>query len=414
MNTIVSITPTRLEADSRTYKIAASFRRFGFVSIVVEGQPSALDPSALPFELRTIRDFIFRNRREIPWEQTMPATLQSVTGKILRTLADPTPLLPFLFLFWYLLRGLVVPLKYIPKASLYYLHEYSLYPAVHVLSKRHNAPIVYDAHDFYGAILSPKELAKRGFGWRCVMAFNRRIESHLVRNASAVVTVSKGIADLYEHTFGRRPIVIRNCHDLRIDREPVSNLRESLALSSGQFLVVAVGNCKPGMAIRETLEAMTELPPDVHLAFVGRFYDEYLPDIRRRHLQDRVHIVGPVKPFELVPFVGTADAAILPYYARSPNYKNCLPNGLFQSIAAMLPILYPSLPEIKGIAERYSIGTSIEPLVPRSISTAIIALANDVQRMSQCKMNLAVAAQDLTWEKEETVLEDLVLRTLGQ
>jgi len=414
MNTIVSITPTRLEADSRTYKIAASFRRFGFVSIVVEGQPSALDPSALPFELRTIHDFIFPSRRAMSGEPATHTTQQSVTERIWRTLADSTPILLFLFLFWYLLRGIVVPLKYIPKASLYYLHEYSLYPAVYVLSKRYNAPIVYDAHDFYRAILSPKEVAKRSFGWRWVMAFGQRVESHLVRNASAVVTVSKGIADLYEHTFGRRPIVIRNCHDLRIDREPVSNLRESLALSSGQLLVVAVGNCKQGMAIRETLEAMTELPSDVHLAFVGRFYDQYLPDIHRRHLQDRVHIVGPVKLFELVPFVRTADAAILPYYARSPNYKNCLPNGLFQSIAAMLPIFYPSLPEIRGIAERYSIGTSIEPLVPRSISTAIIALANDAQRMSQYRMNLAVAAQDLAWEKEETILEDLVLRILGQ
>src|SRR5438046_388955 len=54
MKTIVSISPTRVEADSRTFKQAASISRFGFNSIVVEGQRSSLEKSKLPFELYTL------------------------------------------------------------------------------------------------------------------------------------------------------------------------------------------------------------------------------------------------------------------------------------------------------------------------------------------------------------------------
>jgi len=43
MRTIVSVTPLRLQEDSRTLKIAASFARFGYKSVAVEGQQSHLN-----------------------------------------------------------------------------------------------------------------------------------------------------------------------------------------------------------------------------------------------------------------------------------------------------------------------------------------------------------------------------------
>jgi hypothetical protein len=190
MRTIVSVTPTSLEADSRSFKIAATFARFGYGSILVEGQISHLDRTALPFELRSIQLPLLL--RKIATERGRDLGSQHETAgfeKAWRTLNDSTPALLFLFLFWYLLRYVVVPLKHIPKASLYYLHQYTLYPAISILSKRYKAPIIYDAHDFYPGILSCKETAARNFGHRWVMAFCRYLESRLIRNASAVVTV---------------------------------------------------------------------------------------------------------------------------------------------------------------------------------------------------------------------------------
>src|SRR6266540_3867210 len=56
MKTIVSISPIRVEADSRTFKQAASIRSFGYASVVVEGERSSLERNGLPFELHSVRN----------------------------------------------------------------------------------------------------------------------------------------------------------------------------------------------------------------------------------------------------------------------------------------------------------------------------------------------------------------------
>src|SRR4051812_46557557 len=83
MMVIVSITPTRVEADSRTFKQAASFARFGYTSIVVEGERSHLDKERLPFELRTIevRESLSRKILKRLRRRSAAATAQSVVDE---------------------------------------------------------------------------------------------------------------------------------------------------------------------------------------------------------------------------------------------------------------------------------------------------------------------------------------------
>ena len=409
MKTIVSVTPTRLEADSRSFKVASSIARLGYVSILVEGQKSTFDGARLPFRLSSMSDSFIDVLPSSNDDRRTCHDWKVSLRRAWRIARDSTPLLPFLFLLWYFQRYVVVALRSIPRASLYYLHGYAHYPALCILSKRYKAPIIYDAHDYYSGINSPTEIAALNFGRRWIATFYRHLEARLIQNAAATVTVAHGVAMLQQKTFGRSAIVIRNCHDYRIDRNPLKSLRESLKIPLDFFLLVVMGNCKPGMAIQEVLEALQELPPKVHLAFVGSFYDRFLNDIRRRRLEDRVHIVRPIKPYEVVPFIKSANASILLYYPRSANYRNCLPNGFFQAIAAELPLLYPTLQEIRQIAEDYDIGTPINPRVPRSISAAIIGLMNDPSRMARYRRNLQKAAHDLGWEKEERILATVIL-----
>src|SRR6476620_6347081 len=48
---VVSLTPLALRRDSRTLKQASSVARFGYHSLVVEGQPSMFVVNRFPFEL---------------------------------------------------------------------------------------------------------------------------------------------------------------------------------------------------------------------------------------------------------------------------------------------------------------------------------------------------------------------------
>jgi glycosyltransferase involved in cell wall biosynthesis len=115
----------------------------------------------------------------------------------------------------------------------------------------------------------------------------------------------------------------------------------------------------------------------------------------------------------VVPFARSADAAILLYFGRTPNYPNALPNGLFQSIAAELPLVYPNLEQIRRLAERYGVGIMADPQNPTEIEAALRTLLEDGEQRTVIRSNLRVAGRDLCWEREEQVLKDLLCAHLN-
>ena len=113
-----------------------------------------------------------------------------------------------------------------------------------LLCKRYDAKFIYDAHDFYPSIDEDEDQSRFKKMW--TDRIFRRLETLCISKATAVVTVSEGVADLYQQEFGQRPIVVRNCHDSRIDAPPEFNLRDLLGLSKEHFLLVTVGQAKEG------------------------------------------------------------------------------------------------------------------------------------------------------------------------
>lgn len=437
MRTIVSVTPLKVQEDSRTFKAAASFARFGYRSIVVEGQASDLHKADLPFGLisvggRRSGSKSARLDHSQPTEETksmwliigaisgsVSKSVKGVVMSIYRLLTGPLsnklwigyfefPIF-VLGVMYMMYEHLFRPLRYFPKASLYYLHAPLNFPAIYLLCKRYRVPFIYDAHDFYSGIEGKEN--RTLFYRKWVDPLLLRLERSCIKHAAAVVTVCEGVAHLQEETFKCRPVVVRNCHDARLDRTPPVHLRQSLGLSSDDFLIVTIGQAKIGQAIQESLDAMQKLPGNVHLALVGKNTDQHHNIIRERELEGRVHTVSHVMPFEVVPFIQSADASLILYYARSPNYQNCLPNGFFQSIAAELPLLYPELPEINRIARQYSLGIPINSLDPESIRSGVIQLMADSKQFSK---SLRVAKEELSWEREEIILRELLSRVLDR
>lgn len=473
--TIVTLTPMSIESDSRTFKQASAVSRFGYQSVVVEARTSRDLGNDLTFDLRSAgrsgrppgstvsghadspspsapnlgtgsapgTKALRRPRRK--GLTLNPAALErawwcfkDVTRRVLRPLPEPIkkPLrrcLPTLrrieryisrplrriresILFARHVSGffglyLVRTMRCTPRASLYYLHAFYQFPAVYCLCRRYGARYIYDAHDFYAQLDADTDASSFWRQW--VVPFEQRIEQACMRRAAAVVTVNDGIARLIEARFHRRPLVLRNVHDERLDREPAQTLRERLSLTTEDFLIVSVGNAKAGMAVEPVFTALGRLTRRVHLAFVGADYERQMEMVRSRDLATRVHFVPPVKPNEIVPFIRTADAAIILYYARSVDYQFALPNRFFQPIAAGLPILFPDLPEIRRLAEAHGLGLLIDPESAQSIFEAIISLMSDGDTLAQLKHNIKVARDRLTYQLEEGVLQNLLREMVG-
>ena len=493
VKTVASITPMAVRVDSRTFKQAASLRRFGYRSIVVEGAPSGIEPDELPFELisvaadqpktksdraraslapaaqpgyvadatdakcaEEISDEFLAASDELHASSGIPAASDRVpvtagermaetTWDFLRKylfrpavrrpvivfrelvlwtrLAARLPLIVFRELMiseplqftrhlaQYLRRYVVNSHAALPDASLYYLHSFYQFPAVYWRCRFSKVPFVYDAHDFYSELEANATIS--GYWQRWVLPFERLVERLCVNRAAAVVTVNDGVAQLMRDRFGCEPIVIRNAHDTRLDTKVARTIRDTICIGNNDYLIVSVGNWKPGMAIDEVFSALAMLPEGYHLAFLGAGFPCYEAMAAKMGIAGRIHVLKPVAPNEVVPFIATANAAVILYYATSVDYLYSLPNRFFQPIAAGVPVLYPPLPEIRRLAERYGVGLMVDPKDPAAISAAMRRLAEEPGLAEGIKVNLLMAQEELSWQREEVEFGAIIEKLIG-
>lgn len=403
---IVSLTPLAIEKDSRTFKQAASMTRLGYESIVVEGVESHLERSRLPFELRTVGS---ETRAERTDAVGAPRRLARVLAGHSRTLVwrYARPLYRVWMFFWHVGPATA---RSLPQASLFYLHSPN--QALAICLRAPGTPFIYDAHDFYPG--SRKIGGERSWSDDVIDRLLLAIERACVRRAAALITVGDGVSDEIEREFGRRPIVVRNCHDTRIDTRPNDDLRSCAGVADGDFVVCTVGNEKEGAATSQAIQAMALLPEHVHLALVGSGYGRYRSEIEAAGVSGRVHLLAPVAPTEVVPFMKSADAAAVLYEALTVDYRHSLPNRFFSAVAAGLPLLYPEqLPELAGIANEHDLGVAIDPRDPRSIAAGIRLLLDDPNRLRRHREAAVRAQRVVSWESEEAQLGAAVERSLA-
>ena len=99
------------------------------------------------------------------------------------------------------------------------------------------------------------------------------------------------------------------------------------------------------------VQALGDVPRHIHLVILG-FGDHILKLLKiaqARRVTDRVHVLDPVPQEELIHWVASADAGIIPYQAPDENYRYCSPNKLFEFIAACTPIIANDLPYLRHV-----------------------------------------------------------------
>jgi glycosyltransferase involved in cell wall biosynthesis len=397
----VSLTPLPLEADSRAYRIASELADMGFRSVVIEGRASRK-----PFW----RDGIDVHSLAAPPPNRVE-TGRRRGGRLRNGALGRVGEL----LLYAAFRGhdwrhhYRRALRVIPAADLYYLHSFEFHRAVAARAAGTDAAMIYDAHDFYRGIQPPEALPP--FDRNRLRPFFAALENRLVAAADAVVTVSEGVAGLIADSCGRRPVVIRNSHDDRLDRAGAADLRMSLGLSARERLCVVVGNRKPGMAIGVAAEALALLSDHWHLAFVGRGYGAERERFRNHPATRRLHFGPHVAPDEVVPSIRSADLGLVIYEPYSENYRHALPNGFFQVVAAGLPVVRARLCEIEAVIGGRPVGLCLDRLNPAELAQAISACT---EQDAVFRAEVARLASELSWECEAERLRLLVGGVLGE
>ena len=264
--------------------------------------------------------------------------------------------------------------------------------------------LVYDSHELW---IHRNRVGREG---KLEKALDSYVEKKLIYSADAIITVCDSIGVWLSNRYGQIPTpwIVKNT-PYALDVESASahseDLKQRLKIPASSVALVYTGKFTTGRGITIGLEMVSKID-NLHLVMLGYGEPSYVQElegiIRDNGIEKRVHICDPV-PFKEVPsFLQGADLALVYIEPICLSYEYALPNKLFESIQAGVPILGASLVEIKKTVESNDIGlsfTNVDELEQK------LGSINQTQ-VAKWKENLASIRTRFCWEQEAKVLLD--------
>src|SRR5439155_22235144 len=194
------------------------------------------------------------------------------------------------------------------------------------------------------------------------------------------------------------PLVVMNCSDAR--RGPRDRrFHDRFGLAAATPVVLYHGGLSPERGIEQLIAAIAQLPQCVLVLMGYGVLEARLPAMIAEHeVGNRVRLLPPVAPSELLDWVAAADIAAMPIQASTLNHRLTTPNKLFEAMAAGVPVVASDLPGMAQIIEETGCGLTCDPADPSSIAAAIRRIVHDpaaADRMGAA--GLAAASGTYSW-----------------
>ena len=291
-----------------------------------------------------------------------------------------------------------------------------------LITRGTGARLVYDSHELW----RHRNVRDRPVGKHVEAA----IERYVITRADGVITVSPSIARWLQRTYRlpEMPTLVRN---IPVATDPPApsdgRLRQLAGLGPADRVIAYGGRITTSRGLEETIASLALLPDDIHLVVLGYGDAGYLAALQRQAeaagVRHRLHLVGRVAPHEVAGALADADLSVVFVRPTCLSYEYSLPNKLFESIHAGIPIAAADLPDTREIVERYGVGEifglmddDAEPSVGAHRAEAA-AMAQTMSRVladpGRYRDAARAAATVLTWQREEARLLALYRRLLG-
>lgn len=228
-------------------------------------------------------------------------------------------------------------------------HDTMVLPAAAIIAWCRKAYLVYDAH----------ELESNKNGTTPVMAWATLVIERLVwSSVDLFVTVSPSIQNWYLRTFGAKPAVVVLNAPLSAPH-PVADrtdtLRTRFGIPAEATLCVYVGYLGVGRSLEALIQVFSDPERSSHLVIVG-----YGPlwDLCScaAASSSHLHLHEAVPHDHLVSLIQEADVGVCLIENVSLSDYYCLPNKLFEYLAAGLAVLASDFPEMRRIVEQHQCG----------------------------------------------------------
>jgi glycosyltransferase involved in cell wall biosynthesis len=227
-------------------------------------------------------------------------------------------------------------------------------PAALVLGQECDAPVLYDAHEYWPYSLDFKD-------WE--VQFWQQLEQALAPLANIRVTVSPNLAEHMSKVYSCNFLAVPNCAP--IGSETVVDLESALKSLSNreEVFFLFLGSFAPGRGLEDLVTAWDRVDSRAKLVLRGPdnpFKTKIVELAQSRGLLDRsISFPAPVTEGELIHAAREADVGIIPYSPHNIAYRYSCPNKLSQYMAAGLPIICNEIAYVSSVVEDNDIGTAV-------------------------------------------------------
>jgi glycosyltransferase involved in cell wall biosynthesis len=292
-------------------------------------------------------------------------------------------------------------------------HVHNVHPGLAgvLASRLRRARLVYDAHELYG------EPTDGSLAARAAARATFLLERLMVRIADAAVTTNPSRAEVLSARHGVRDVaVLRNVPSLQREVEPLDP-----GFPAGvRVLLYQGGIYAKSRAFRQTVQALSDLPDDIHLVILGFGREDDISLVRswaeEFAVTERVHLLPP-RPFdELVRTAAAATLGLVPIRPIRLNHTLGDTNKLHEYLMAGLPIVASDLPEIRHVARQGDppVGEIFDPDDSASIAAAVRRILSDEGRLARRRSEALRLARELyNWDVEQHKLLDLYRQLNG-
>jgi glycosyltransferase involved in cell wall biosynthesis len=291
-------------------------------------------------------------------------------------------------------------------------------PVVRAAACRVGGRFVYDVADYH---TEAARLAR--MPW-VVRELVRHRERNWVRSASGFLAVSDPVADLVRRRWKvDRPGVLLNCPPAWLPDDPSppisSRIRDAARIGPDRPIVLYQGGFSVDRGVEELVAAsaepaLRELDAAVVFMGYGRLQG-YLEDAARAQ-PDRVYLLPAVPPDDLMPWTASADVSFVGQPPRTLNQRMNLPNKLFESLMAGVPVVVSEGNEQCRLVTAEAVGACANIDQPAAIARAVATLVRQspserAELRAHCR---SVALARYTWDRNAGGLVDLYRRLAAE
>jgi glycosyltransferase involved in cell wall biosynthesis len=234
-------------------------------------------------------------------------------------------------------------------------HDLFMLPAGAQLAQRLQCKLVYDSHEYERSRndpLTPLEQKMR-----------MRFERKFIKRADEIITVSDSIAAALARDYKiKKPAVFLN---MPFPQDPDSNTlhppltRKQMNIPENVKVGIYTGAMTNGRGVDIAIKAMADLP-ELHLVLLGPVSEDRKTILLNEAVQygvaDRCHFLPPVAEENILSVLQLCDFSWIPIQKTCLSHDYSLPNKLFQSYEAGLPVFATPLSEIRSFIEYFKCG----------------------------------------------------------